>query len=272
MAFPCSFAGILTLSLSWTLLEMPINMKGIVNLNDLSSKIDNQIISLCIANHRASKLTVNECLKEITFELHEMIAHRCEERSEENVLTTSEKASLNRFRNTVASVLQLPQNWSNDDLNNRTGWRSGSSEDPLDHCLGVWSSLPRHTEVVYVVGQFLAIDRDFLLRDVLGCIPQVRFCITDNNDREKLSAILNDARLKEVTARAHNVSTSATVGSCEPSPQHPVVLVRNLNRWGCPENSNEPDPIGKVLMPMFDKWNPVIFIHLSEVILRILEA
>lgn len=122
MAFPCSFAGVLTLSLSWTLLEFPINMVGLVSVRDLHFKVDSQFTNLCLTHSETSGVSVVDCVAEITETLDTMIEQRCIELSQENTdvdLVQVENASLWRFREHVASALSLRSgpNFKNADLN-----------------------------------------------------------------------------------------------------------------------------------------------------------
>jgi len=292
MLFPCTFHGLLTLSLSWTLLEIPLDLAGLVSLTEMHYKMDAQFINLCIANRAASLISVSECVREINSRLDEMVTQRCgnlaateEEKKVQGESggaggAAAEKESLHWFRRKVASALELRTNeWTSQDLR-LDGWVPGSHVDPLDHCGAVWgSSSPgsQHEEVL-VVGQFLAIDRDFLLRDVLGCIPRVRYCVTSEEDRRKAWPMLEyETRKRQAAWEKWGIRTNASIDECEPPSSRQqfqyrnhqrVVLVRNLNRWGDPINAHEGEPVKNILEPLLDLWRPAVFIHLSEEVAR----
>lgn len=285
--FPCSFSGVVTLSLSWTLLEVPIAMTGLVNLQDLHLKLDNQFITLCIGNARASNLTVLSCVREIGEELDTLVTQRCAELQagpkSETERAQAQAKSLDAFRQRVAGVLGLGRvDFTGADLDQVLGWAPGAVDDPLDHCAGPWqiaSATSGGDETnqaskldweAWIVGQFLAIDRDFLLRDVLGCVPKVKYCVTTEADEARALELLEyEARRRPHAWHRARVATSASVDrNCRArdlSNRTRVVLVRNLNRWGDPEHPHDPRPVDNVLWPLVRKWKPRILIHLSEV-------
>ena len=145
-------------------------------------------------------LPVSECVREISARLDEMVSEICQDYSandttaQHNVVPAGDvsDSSLLWFRRKVARVLELPTHeWTLKDLDARQGWVQGRNDDPLDHCgSAVWGVTEENVRAetedaeVWVVGQFLAIDRDFLLRDVLGCLPRVRYCISSEAERE----------------------------------------------------------------------------------------
>lgn len=116
--FPCSFNGVLTLSLSWTLLEFPVNMIGLVSIRDLHFKMDSQFINLCLKH---SDLPAVDCVAEITETLDDMIEERCVDLSHTSTggdIVQIENASLWRFRTHVSSALSLGLHFDTTDLNN----------------------------------------------------------------------------------------------------------------------------------------------------------
>ena len=292
--FPCSYTGVVTLTLSWTLLEIPLDLSGIASLRDLHYKVDTQLISLCIGNKEASGLSVSPCFQEISDAVDVAVTQRCTEIvpgltgddeaavSAATAAASAQNASLWQFRLRVGQALGLASSaWGRSELDRQPGWVGGRPNDPLDHCSHLWAGLSRGAgrpgpgpEAVLVVGQYLAIDRDYLLRDLLGCVPRIRYCVDTREEEEKAREMLSYEAARRPFAAAVGVETSASVGHCSPpsenissvgNPNPPVVLVRNLNRWGDPEHPEEPDPVSTVLGPLFDKWRPAVFVHLSEV-------
>jgi hypothetical protein len=260
------------------LLEVPLDLVGLVSLQDLHSKVDNQFTSLCVANAEASKLPLLNCTREITAALNAVVTEKCAALATHRSLSEAERAeatnaSLWQLKGRVASALGLASAaWSPEDLDRVPGWVPMAADDPLHHCGPVWATLGRH-ETVLVVGQYLAIDRDYLLRDLLGCVPKVRYCVETAADAAAAQPLLAlEQRRRPWAATVASVVTSASVGPCAPPPplsavsaHAAVVLVRNLNRWGDPLNPHERDPVGQVLHPLFDLWRPSVFVHLSEV-------
>jgi hypothetical protein len=101
---------------------------------------------------------------------------------------------------------------------------------------------------------------------VLGCIPKVRYCYESESDSFKAVELLQYEARRRNAAQGRGISSSATAGRCEPDSRKKVVLVRNVNRYGDSEFIHDTDQINNVLIPLFDKWQPDIFIHLSEVL------
>lgn len=111
------------------------------------------------------------------------------------------------------------------------------------------------------------------MRDVLGCIPKVRYCVEEDTPSDSFSKRVRanemleyeSSRRRKDASSKYGMRTMATVGACEPNSHNKVVLVRNVNRYSDSEFIHEADPINNILVPLFDKWKPDIFIHLSEV-------
>jgi hypothetical protein len=253
--FPCVLSGFVTITLSWTLLEVPLDLRGLVSLQDLHMKVDNQFISLCIANAEASKLPLINCTREISEALDKTVIEKCSALAMNRPPSEAERAeatntSLSQFKERVASAMGFESAaWSSKDLDQVPGWVPMEPNDPLNHCGPVWARLNERnggwsatsnedaSETVLVVGQYLAIDRDYLLRDLLGCVPKVRYCVENEADAAAAQPLLAlEQQRRPRAATLAGVATSASVGPCEPPRnqggyQHePVVLVRNLNR------------------------------------------
>jgi len=253
--FPCVLRGLVTLSLSWTLLEVPLDLRGLVSLQDLHFKVDNQFISLCIANAEASKLPIVNCTREISEAIDKAVTEKCSALAQHRPLSEAERveatnASLWQLKERVASAMGFESAaWSPKDLEQVPGWVPMEPSDPLHHCGPVWARLSEYhsgwpatssedaSETVLVVGQYLAIDRDYLLRDLLGCIPKVRYCVENEADAAAAQFLLAlEQQRRPWAASLAGIATAASVGPCEPPSsqsgrQHePVVLVRNLNR------------------------------------------
>lgn len=92
----------------------------------------------------------------------------------------------------------------------------------------------------------------------------MRYCYETESEAKRANEMLEYELKRRDSALQQGVKTFASIGRCEPGGNK-VVLVRNMNRYGDSEFIYETEPIDNVLAPLFDKWKPDIFIHLSEV-------
>jgi len=307
MLFPCSFAGVVTLSLSWTLLDVPLDLTGLASLEDLHYKLDAQFINICLAH--APAVVTSDCVAEANAVLDAALTERCADLAAAEAKAQAPAAgkvaglagesssvdaagatasSLLRFRERVAVALGLPTaDWGSADLDALefgagSGVAARDPYDPLDQCGAVWDALGSgnggnggaHWPEVKVVGQYLAIDRDYLLRDLLGCVPRVRFCVEDSGPkmgeagwtglvagdglRPAAPASARDLLgVKELVAyhaarapfaAARGVNVSASMGPCEPPAVAPAGGQRPRGHEGGGQHASV------VLVRNLNKW------------------
>lgn len=231
--FPCSFVGTYTAFLSWTFLDIPLDLTRVTSLEQVSDVLRPQLRDVCAANGNGM---ADECLAELEWQLEAWIRWQCAEKP--TPLARSKGQSHARFRGEVASSLVLDSSgWSLSEVDRAYSLdtnelaRAALSFTGYDGglCSGIVSSDPltsqQHVLVMGLSGGQATNPatryRDYVLRDLLGCLPMtaaaVRLCVDPFDWETSADA---EADCSEMVAFASSPPARLSCGPCAPpAPQ-----------------------------------------------------
>ena len=268
--------------------DVPIDLSQVSSWVAVEASLRPQFHSICSGNHPAGRRievgwNPESCANDMMRQVLEWSRARClgEHGNRGNDLER-EKESLESFKSFVAETLSLPSTWSMTDIDakffkSKSPIGIDSSRD--DSCTSLlapfyetMAALSNFSTVelpkVFIVGafatkQFVRRQRDFVLRDILGCLPSARVCVDDVEDAERVREECQDMLRYAMSRRRESHSSAWECGSCSEIVPHPgitlSVLVSSLNYLDKPPYAGD-DHDWKLRR----KWSPSVIIHLND--------
>ena len=72
----CTFSGVLRLTLSWTLLDVPLSFTS-SRLVDVGALLRDQMVSLCTDHKETTRLSTRQCVEEILGDVQRKLEFHC---------------------------------------------------------------------------------------------------------------------------------------------------------------------------------------------------
>ena len=196
---PCALHGVLTLALPWTFVDVPLDLAGVSSLAAAAAALRPQFSAVCVD---APPAHAARCVHDLAWQTAAWIDHRCGlaatgddglsiAAADDDAVEATEGAvgplwdagsSLLAFRAEVAAALGLPgPGWGIREVERALGLISelqrGRQGGAHGEGFALCPSAVASADTVYIVGNLSALApagryRDYVLRDVLGCLPR----------------------------------------------------------------------------------------------------
>ena len=250
---PCSWAGTFTAVAPWSVafstgptpplalagppVDIPLDLTGALSWAAVDTLLRPQFLELCAGNfpriegrsHTAAAEVAGwdpvGCSADLMRQTAEWATARCAEAATEatgdETSWSEEAASLDLLRASVGSALGMPRGWALADLDERfePGLQEVTDAAGDDGCgslgvkgMGIGMG-PALIVGALVTDGFVRRQRDFILRDLLGCLPEARVCVDEG--RSDAAGIAADAAA-ECADMLRYASTHKRAWECGP--------------------------------------------------------
>lgn len=262
---PCSLNSLFTAQTAWTFVEMPLDLRHVFAWPEVEAELGSQFRGLCAAHAHEHSQDEDACAAQMLSQVSAWVHEQC---GEDHGLPPSPVAadadaanhSEMEFRRLAARTYQL----ASVEFGVDESW--AAAEDPLDGCGEVWRRSPPGarellaSNSVFVLGEYRFIDRDFLVKDVLGCVPNVTLCVPPSDPRDEDADMVRYHRTMSGAARSAGFpATHARLALC-PTPLPPSAVSVLVAPF---DGADGDTPLTAVL----DKivlHRPTILVHTSE--------
>ena len=287
--FPCTWRGTFSVVAPWSvafsdgrepplalagpLVEVPVDFSGFGSWAEVQTILRGQFYEMCKENtSNENDWIPDACVKDIERQVAQWAIARCAAEDNPHQRVSREQASLERFKYEAGGALGFKNpDWTMDDVDSKfhPGAQALLDQSSDDGCGALFhkeNNNGRGNGIVYIVGgltneAFVKRQRDFILRDILGCLSRVRICVDGGYNDSSWTRDLNEAaECEDMLRYSLQHSRDWECGRC-PSGRHEgdhsaVVHVSGLSFLS--GGHSEGDWLLK------EAWRPNVIVHVND--------